>query len=131
MAISHQRSVNDRARAVKSTASYRAFAPRARAVSPSGAAALGVALFVAAPLAAVLLSLASPFGETIAHVAATTGPAYLQGTIALVLAVGAGASVIGVATALAVALADFPGRRFFSLALAAPLALPAYIAAYA
>ncbi len=100
-------------------------------VGPLTLAAIAVALIASAPLAAVLLSLARPFGDTIAHVAATTGGAYVSGTLALMAATGLAATLIGAGAALAVSLADFPGRRFFALALAAPLAVPAYIAAYA
>jgi iron(III) transport system permease protein len=101
------------------------------ALRPVAVLAAAVALVASAPLLAVLSSLARPFGETIAHVAATTGAAYVSGTLALMIATGAFATLIGTAAALAVSLADFPGRRFFSFALAAPLAVPAYIAAYA
>ncbi len=101
------------------------------AASPLTLAALAVAVAASAPLIAVLASLAEPFGETIAHVAATTGPGYAAGTIGLMAATGLFASLIGVVAALCVCLADFPGRRVLSLALAAPLAVPAYIAAYA
>jgi len=94
-------------------------------------AAFAVALVAAAPLLAVLASLTLPFEATIAHVAATTGPAYAAGTIALMTAVGLAATLIGVGAALIVSLADFPGRRVLAVALAAPLAAPAYIAAYA
>lgn len=94
-------------------------------------AATLVALAASAPLLAVLASLARPFGDTIAHVAASTGAAYAAGTLALMAATGVGATVIGAGAALAVSLAEFPGRRFLALALAAPLAVPAYIAAYA
>lgn len=107
--------------------------PRSGAVRfpVSAVAACAVALVAAAPLIAVLLSLAAPFGETIRHVAATTGGAYATGTLGLMLATGALAALIGTGTALTVALAEFPGRRILSFALAAPLAVPAYIAAYA
>jgi iron(III) transport system permease protein len=93
--------------------------------------AVAVALVASAPLIAVLSSLTRPFGETIAHVAATTGAAYAFGTLGLMFATGALAMLIGVGAALAVSLAEFPGRKVFSIALAAPLAVPAYIAAYA
>lgn len=97
---------------------------------PLSLAAIAVALLVAAPLFAVLASLGAPLGDTIRHVAATTGPGYAAGTLGLMLATGVFASLIGVGAALIVTLADFPGRRILSLALAAPLAVPAYIAAY-
>lgn len=97
----------------------------------SALAAGAAALVAAAPLIAVTLSLAQPFGETIRHVAATTGAAYAAGTLSLMMATGALATLIGTAAALTVSLAEFPGRRLLSFALAAPLAVPAYIAAYA
>ena len=101
------------------------------AASPLTLAAFAIAAAASAPLIAVLASLSEPFGATIAHVATTTGPGYAAGTFGLMAATGACASLIGVAAALCVSLADFPGRRVLSLALAAPLAVPAYIAAYA
>jgi iron(III) transport system permease protein len=101
------------------------------AVQPLTLAALAVAAALSAPLIAVLASLAAPFSGTIAHVAATTGPGYAAGTLGLMAATGLLATLIGVAAALCVSLGDFPGRRVLSLALAAPLAVPAYIAAYA
>jgi iron(III) transport system permease protein len=104
---------------------------RARGARPLAVAAIFVALLASAPLIAVVASLAQPFGETIAHVAATIGAGYALGTLALMSATGVLATLIGVGGALAVTLAEFPGRRFFSMALAAPLAVPAYVAAYA
>ncbi len=100
-------------------------------VRPLALAAIAVALVVAAPLLAIVGSLALPFGDTLAHVAATTGPGYAIDTIALMTAVGIAATLIGSCAALAVSLLEFPGRRILALALAAPLAIPAYIAAYA
>lgn len=98
----------------------------------AGAAApFAAALVAAAPAIAVLSSLAAPYGETIRHVAATVGASYAAGTVALCLSVGAVAGAAGLAAALLTALCDFPLRRFFSFALALPLAAPAYIAAYA
>ncbi len=104
---------------------------RLRRSSAMTLTAIVVALVAAAPLAAVLSSLATPFGDTIAHVAATTGPSYAAGTISLMMAVGICTVIIGAGAALVVTLAEFPGRRALTLALAAPLAVPAYIAAYA
>lgn len=90
-----------------------------------------VCALAAAPAIAVLLSLATPMGETLRHVFATTAPAYVSGTIALSIGVGAVAGILGVAAAAFTALCDFPFRRALSIALALPLAVPAYIAAYA
>lgn len=107
-----------------------------RATSDAGdwvrmAALCVAAAIVAAPAAAVLASLAGPYGDTIRHVTATLGGAYVAGTVALCFLVGVAAGVAGVVAAALTALCDFPFRRFFSFALALPLAMPAYIAAYA
>jgi iron(III) transport system permease protein len=100
-------------------------------IRPLPVAAIAVTVAAAAPLFAVLASLAQPFGEAIRHVAATTGAGYAAGTLGLMAATGFCASLIGVAAAICTSLAEFPGRRILSLALAAPLAVPAYVAAYA
>ena len=42
-----------------------------------------------------------------------------------------GVALVGGATAAAVTLFDFPGRRTFEWALLLPLAMPAYVLAYA
>ena len=63
--------------------------------------------------------------------AQTVLPAYIASTLKLCIGVAAGVLVVGVATACAVTLFDFPGRRFFEWALLLPLAMPAYVLAYA
>jgi iron(III) transport system permease protein len=47
------------------------------------------------------------------------------------LGVGAGVTVVGVATAWLTTMCRFPGRGFFEWALILPLAVPAYVMAYA
>jgi iron(III) transport system permease protein len=97
----------------------------------SGLAPLVVAAAIAAPLLVVLASVIAPAAGTSAHVWSTTGPLYLANTAALALMVAAGALALGVPTAALAAITEFPGRRFLAVALALPLAVPAYIAAYA
>src|SRR6185369_663051 len=58
-------------------------------------------------------------------------PGYAQQSFALVLTVALGVALVGGATAAAVTLFDFPGRRHFEWALLLPLAMPAYVLAYA
>ncbi len=94
-------------------------------------APVALAVLVSAPAFAVLTSLLAPYGDTIRHVITTLGGAYAAGTILLCLLVGAIAGGAGVIAALLTALCDFPFRRFLTFALALPLAMPAYIAAYA
>ncbi len=78
----------------------------------------------------VLAHLFAPFGEVWDHLAATVLPRYVLNTLALMVGVGAGVLVIGVATAWLVTMCRFPGRRLFEWALLLPFAVPAYVVAY-
>jgi len=100
---------------------------------PLAALVLLLTLPVLAVLAAWL-----PFGEdgaqtrAILHaMAATVLPGYLQTTLWLALAVGTGAALVGAVSAAAVTLFDFRGRRSMEWLLLLPLAMPAYVTAYA
>ncbi|MDB5900111.1 MAG: putative type Fe3+ transport system, permease component with duplicated domain [Ramlibacter sp.] len=86
------------------------------------------------PVLAVLASwfswnLAS--GQILGEMARTVLPSYTLTSLVLCAAVGLGAAVVGTAAAAAVTLFDFPGRRTFEWALLLPLAMPAYVVAYA
>ncbi len=61
----------------------------------------------------------------------TVLPEYALTSILLCVLVAVGVGGVGVATACAVTLFDFPGRRTFEWALLLPLAIPAYVMAYA
>ncbi len=61
----------------------------------------------------------------------TVLPDYLLTTLVLCLLVAIGIVSVGLSGAAAVTLFDFPGRRFFEWALLLPLAMPAYVVAYA
>ncbi len=65
------------------------------------------------------------------HQAQTVLPGYALQSLLLALGVGLGVMVLGAATAAAVTLFEFPGRRYFEWALLLPLAMPAYVLAYA
>ena len=65
------------------------------------------------------------------EMAQTVLPAYVGTTVALVLAVGMGVAVVGLSSAAAVTLFEFPGRKLFEWALLLPLAMPAYVVAFA
>ena len=69
--------------------------------------------------------------ELLREQAATVLPGYAGSSLLLALGVGLGVALIGAATAFAVTLFDFPGRRHFEWALLLPLAMPAYVLAYA
>ena len=65
------------------------------------------------------------------HQAQTVLPGYALQSLWLALGVAVGVAVLGVATAAAVALFSFPGRAVFEWALLLPMAMPAYVMAYA
>jgi iron(III) transport system permease protein len=93
-----------------------------------------IALLVALPVLAILASLLQWNGESsaiLAQMASTVLPRYAITSIALCAAVAAGTALIGMGTACAVTLFEFKGRRIFEWALLLPLAMPAYVSAYA
>ncbi len=90
----------------------------------------GVAIAIAAPIAATMLGALAPPGLDWAFLSGM-GVRYLSGTIFLCFLVAAGASAFGAGAAMVVSLTDFPGRRVMMVALALPFAIPAYVAAYA
>ena len=94
-------------------------------------AAVAVAGVLAVPVLVVVSSVFAPMGDAWEHLAATVLPEYIANTLWLMLWVGFGVSVIGVATAWLTTLCRFPGRGFFEWALILPLAVPAYVMAYA
>jgi len=89
---------------------------------------------LALPLLGVLGAWFSPGAEgyeTLRHQFATVLPGYAVGSAVLAIGVALGVAMLGGATAVAVTLFDFPGRRHFEWALLLPLAMPAYVLAYA
>jgi iron(III) transport system permease protein len=93
-----------------------------------------IALLVALPVLAILASLLQWNGassEILAQMASTVLPRYAITSIALCTAVAIGVALIGMSTACAVTLFEFKGRRIFEWALLLPLAMPAYVSAYA
>ena len=90
----------------------------------------GLAALMAVPIIGVLSAFAAPAGDAWPHLRQTVLADYVANTVLLVLAVGALAAVIGVATAWTVATRDFPGRHLLAWALVLPLAAPGYVTAY-
>jgi iron(III) transport system permease protein len=105
----------------------------ARRRLPSGwtLAALAIAALVALPVAVVLSRLMIPTEGVWGHLASTVLPRYVANTAELVLGVGIGAVAIGVGTAWLVTMCRFPGSRALEWALLLPMAVPAYVMAYA
>ena len=73
----------------------------------------------------------SPAAGILGEMATTVLPRYTWTTLWLGLWVAVGAAVVGSTTAAAVTLFDFPGRRQLEWMLLLPLAMPAYVIAYA
>ncbi|HET8747762.1 MAG TPA: iron ABC transporter permease [Ramlibacter sp.] len=69
--------------------------------------------------------------QILREMGATVLPDYALTSVILCVAVAIGAAAVGSAAAAAVTLFDFPGRRTFEWALLLPLAMPAYVIAYA
>jgi iron(III) transport system permease protein len=94
-------------------------------------ASVTVALVLAIPILVVAASLFLPGGQAWDHLVSTVLPAYVTTTLILCAAVLAGVVMVGVACAWIVTAWEFPGRRIFEWALLLPLAVPAYVVAYA
>jgi iron(III) transport system permease protein len=93
-----------------------------------------IALLIAVPIlgiGAAWLQLDAAALDLLSQQMQTVLPAYLGTSAWLALAVTAGVVVVGAATAVTVSLFEFRGRRFFQWALLLPMAMPAYVSAYA
>ncbi|MFL1452895.1 ABC transporter permease [Marinobacter sp. GN3S48] len=85
---------------------------------------------VALPVVSVIFLALFPEENIWPHLLDTTLPRYLTTTLKLMVGVAAITLVIGLATAWAVTMCEFPGRRFFEWAMLLPFAVPAYVIAY-
>ena len=92
---------------------------------------LALAGLLLMPILAVLWMALFPTDNIWPHLMQHALPRYLQNTILLMTLVGLGAAIIGTGTAWLVTMLEFPGRRWLEWALLAPLAMPAYLGAYA
>ena len=93
-----------------------------------------VAAVLTLPVLAVLASWAQWNAETtqiLFEMGQTVLPGYVGTTLALSAMVACGVVLVGTATAACVTVFDFRGRRTLEWALLLPLAMPAYVVAYA
>ena len=86
---------------------------------------------LALPLLSIVGSVFSGASDTWQHLAATVLPRYVGNTLLLLLMVSFGVISMGVVSAWLVAWYRFPGRDWLAWALMMPLAMPAYVMAYA
>jgi iron(III) transport system permease protein len=110
--------------------------PRTRVPQPRagwlGWIALLIALLVALPLIGMLPSLlGTNTAEVWRHLAHTILPRSAANSIVLAVSVALGVALIGSACAWVTSGFEFPGRRWLQWALVLPLAMPAYVVAYA
>jgi len=90
-----------------------------------------IALIVVMPILAVLWFAATPSDNIWPHLVSTTLPRYLRNTAVLMVGVGLLTALIGTITAWLVVMYRFPGAGWLQWALLMPLAVPAYVGAYA
>lgn len=93
--------------------------------------AWGAAGLCLLPIVAVALAAATGGFDTVAGLMATVLPRYALTTLYMVLIVATGTAIIGTGTAWLVTMTRFRFRRVLEIALALPLAFPAYVLAYA
>ena len=105
-----------------------------RLLSARSALLILLALVLCLPVLAVLgswLGWNVTSADMLAQMASTVLPDYALTSLQLCVMVALGVVLLGLSAATAVTLFDFPGRRTFEWALLLPLAMPAYVVAYA
>ncbi|MDO8771420.1 MAG: iron ABC transporter permease [Burkholderiaceae bacterium] len=93
-----------------------------------------LALLLLLPVLSVLTSVLQWNAESaqiLQEISRTVLPDYAWTSLVLCLIVAGGVAVVGVTSAAAVTLFDFAGRKTFEWTLLLPLAMPAYVVAYA
>ena len=93
--------------------------------------ALVIVVVVLFPVVAVVGMATLPADGVFLHLLSTVLPRYLVNSLVLMASVGVITGIVGTATAWLVVMCSFPGRAWLEWALLLPLAVPAYIAAYA
>lgn len=107
-------------------------APRRRLhVDPWSAGAVVIAALVMLPILSVAWIAFHPEENIWPHLLATTLPRYLGNTLILALSVGAICAAVGTGLAWMVTMYRFPGAGLLQWLLLLPLAIPAYVGAYA
>lgn len=94
-------------------------------------AAFLISCLVLMPVAAVVWMALNPTENIWPHLLNSVLPRYLANTVILALGTGLLSAVMGAGTAWLISMYEFPGRNWLQWLLLAPLAVPAYIGAYA
>jgi iron(III) transport system permease protein len=104
---------------------------RLRWPDPWSVGAVLIAAIVLAPVLSVIWIAFHPVENIWPHLSSTVLPRYLGNTVVLMLGVGVLTACVGTGAAWLVAMYRFPLSRFLDYALLFPLAIPAYVGAYA
>ncbi|SFI62627.1 ABC transporter permease [Celeribacter neptunius] len=104
---------------------------RVARLSPWSAGAALIAAIVLMPLLAVVWIAFHPSDNIWPHLISTTLPRYLRSTAVLALGVAALAACVGTGAAWLVTMYRFPLSKALEWLLLLPLAIPAYVGAYA
>jgi len=107
------------------------FTPRFPRFSRLSVFATLLALAFAMPILVIVASLFQADGGAWAHIRSTTLPALIGDSLLLTVTVALGVGIIGTLTAWITARFDFVARRQLEWLLVLPLAMPAYVMAYA
>ncbi|WP_235871452.1 ABC transporter permease [Shimia sediminis] len=102
-----------------------------RELSPWSIGAVLICVIVLAPIIAVFWMALNPTENIWGHLISTTLPRYLRNTLILMASVGVLTASMGTGAAWLVSRYAFPGVRWLQWALLLPLAIPAYVGAYA
>ncbi len=108
-----------------------AFGTTSRGIGTLGWIALSLAALLALPVLAVVANVFQPAGDAWRHIASTLLAHYVANTALLLVLVACGVISMGVLSAWLVTAYRFPGQRALEWALVLPLAMPAYVIAYA
>jgi iron(III) transport system permease protein len=98
------------------------------------AASLLVSLLIALPVVAIFFTALQSDADSVAilgHLASTVLADYALTSALLCVLVGVGVAALGALTACAVSLFEFKGRALFEWLVLLPLAMPAYVVAFA
>ena len=95
------------------------------------AGALVIAVVVLSPILSILWIALHPTENIWPHLWATVLPRYLGNTLVLMAGVAVLTGVVGTGAAWLVTMYRFPGQRWLAHALLFPLAIPAFVGAYA
>jgi iron(III) transport system permease protein len=96
-----------------------------------GVVAIFVACLLALPVLVVLANVFAPASSTWSHLVDTVLAEYVANSLLLMAGVAFGVMVGGISTAWLTVMCRFPGRQLFEWALLLPMAVPAYVMAYA